>query len=365
MSGTGAADPLVRRFIDLATIEGRSGREQSVARAVVNQLEEAGLTVETQAPPEGGGQGNLICPIAGGGGTILTAHLDTARSTAGLAPQVGRERITSDGTSVLGVDNRAGVAVLVQLAVEAATGRIQAEPFTVVFTVREESDLAGSRTMALRESWQRAYVFDSSLRPGRYIHGSYGAKRFDVRIEGRAAHAGIAPETGADAIRAAALAITRMPLGRLDSETTANVGRVEGGLAINTVPDRAWFEGEVRALREARVDQVVEEIRQRSEEAAADLGATAVMEHAWDFRPFRIDPDSAVCRHLERAIHGAGLTPEPVFSSGGSDANWLNARGLPALNVGIGAQNPHSNDEFILIEDLRASLRIARGLVAP
>jgi tripeptide aminopeptidase len=354
---------LVQGFLDLAVIEGLSGREGSVAAEVRRRLEALGLSVEEEPPADGGEQGNLVCPVNGGGGVVLGCHLDTARSTSGLRPVVHPDRVTSDGTTVLGVDNRAGVAVLLQLARAAVRREVAAGAFTLVFTVREETDLMGSRSLELRTPWRHAFVFDSSLRPGRYIFGSYGAKRFEGRVEGRAAHAGIAPERGADAIRAAAAAIAGMPLGRIDGETTANIGRVEGGAAINTVPDLATFEGEVRALTGERIDEVVAEIRGRSEQASRLFGTRAEVEAHWDFHPFRLEEDGPVCRRLDGALRRAGLDPEPAFSSGGSDANWLNARGLPTVNVGIGAQNPHSNDELILIEDLEAAFRIAACLV--
>jgi tripeptide aminopeptidase len=354
---------LVQRFLEMAAIEGLSGREGAVAATVKRLLSRFGFEVEEEAAPPGGFQGNLICRVAGGGDTVLACHLDTARSTAGLVPVVHEDRLTSDGTTVLGVDNRAGVAILLDLAESVARGEVETGPFTLVFTVREETDLAGSRRLGLDPRWRQAYVFDSSLRPGKYIHGSYGAKRFDVWIEGRAAHAGIAPERGVDAIRIAARAIDGMSLGRLDAETTANIGRIEGGGAINTVPDEVRFEGEVRALTESRVDEIIGEIAGRCEQAASELGGTARLESAWDFHPFELDRTSRACRRLEDACRRVGLEPEPVFSSGGSDANWLNARGLPTVNVGIGAQNPHSNDELILLEDLEAAARIATALV--
>jgi tripeptide aminopeptidase len=354
---------LIQLMLEMAAIEGLSGEEGPVAAAVSRHLRELGFEVDEEPAVEGGAQGNLVCRIDGGGKLVLACHLDTARSTAGLRPIVHADRLTSDGSTVLGVDNRAGLAVLLRLAEAVSRQEVRAAPFSLAFTVREETDLAGSRSLEIDPAWQRGFVFDSSLRPGKYIHGSYGAKRFEAWIEGRAAHAGIAPERGVDAIRIAAEAISRMRLGRLDAQTTANIGRIRGGGAINTVPDEVRLLGEVRALTEARVDQVIGQLVALCEQAADRAGGCVTCESAWDFHPFELAPNSPPCRELEQAIVAAGLEPEPVFSSGGSDANWLNARGLPTLNIGIGAQNPHSNDEMILLEDLAAAADIAVALV--
>lgn len=358
-------DRLTDLFLQVAAIEGLSGKEGPVARFVVRFLESLGLESVQQPPVEGGEQGNLVCHVGGGGDRVLGCHLDTARSTGRLRPCRLVDRVTSDGTTVLGVDNRLGVAILLDLARRCTHGALPFEPFSLVFTVREETDLAGSRHLAFDERWQRGFVFDSSLRPGHYISGSYGAKRFDGRITGKAAHAGIAPERGVDAIRVAARAIASMPLGRIDADTTANIGHISGGEAINTVPDLVAFTGEVRARDEGRVDQVLADVRGECERAARDAGAGVELEASWDFRPFQLAADAPVCREIERALHAAGLEPERVFSSGGSDANWFNSRGLQTVNIGIGAQNPHANDEFVLLEDLAAVSRIASSLISP
>lgn len=357
-------DPrLIDTFLDVARVEGLSGRETAVADHVARRLAALGYEPELEPAPAGGACGNLVCRVKGGGERVLSAHLDTARSTAGVVPQMHDDRITSDGTTVLGVDNRVGVALLLHLLEAVTRPDVCAEPFTAVFMVREETDLAGSMNLRLDPAWREAFVLDSSLRPGHVIHSSYGAKSFQAIVHGRPAHAGIAPERGVDAIRCAAEAITAIPLGRIDETTTANVGLINGGVSVNTVPDRVELEGEVRAREESRIEALLDDARASFEMAVRRFGARLDFASRWDFRPFEVSVESETFKRARRAVEGAGVELVAAVSPGGSDANSLNARGLPALNFGIGAQNPHANDEFILLEDLAAAYEIAKGLV--
>jgi tripeptide aminopeptidase len=192
---------------------------------------------------------------------------------------------------------------------------------------------------------------------------SPGALRFHGRIDGRAAHSGIAPERGIDALRTASRAFAGMPLGRIDADTTANVGTLRAGSAINVVPDRATFEGEIRSTDVGAVERTLVEIRDHLERACGESGARLTLAHDWDFRPYRIEEDAPVRRRAVAAIEAVGLEVRPTTSAGGSDANSLNSAGLPAVNLGIGAQNPHGDDEFVLLADLASASAIALDLM--
>lgn len=355
---------LVDLFLEVAGLEGVSGRERAVADYVLRFLVERGYAPHEQPPPAPGcTAGNVVCEVGGGGNRVLLSHLDTARPSGCSRPRVLSDRICSDGTGVLGVDNRAGVAVLLHL-LERLSAEGGASPFTVAFTVCEETTMAGSRSIRLPDCVVEGYVFDSSQRPGAFIHRSYGAQRFSADVKGRAAHAGLSPERGVNAVVAAARAIAHLPLGRIDEHTTANVSTVRAEFETNVVPDRAEFTGEVRSLSAQRVESMVAVIRETVEEKTRAEGAQVSFEAQWDFHPFEVPSDAAVYRRAQRALRRAGLVPRPVISAGGSDANWLNGRGVAAVNFGIGAQNPHGDDEFILIEDLEVAARIAANVVA-
>lgn len=356
---------LVELFLEVAAIEGLSGSERAVADHILAFLRELGLEPFEDGANSGNGgdSGNVVCRIGGGGDRALLAHMDTVRSTAGLKPRILEDRITSDGTTALGVDNRVGVAVLLYTVEKMVNGEHGSFPFTVVFTVCEETTLVGSRFLDPGPEIRMAFVLDSALRPGNFIARSHGARRFRANIRGRAAHSGIDPDSGINALLVASEAMRRFPLGKVDQFTTVNVGRFSGGSAINVVPEMADMEGEVRSVDTAKVDLVIGRIEGTLQQVADSHGAEVLFESEWDFRPYSLDPQSEVYLRVERALEKVGLEPVPATSPGGSDANMLNARGVPTVNLGIGAQNPHTNDEFILLEDLRHCALISIELI--
>jgi len=355
----------LERFLDLVAISATSTREKPVADFIRQRLEETDIEVteDGAAAAVGGSTGNLICRFRGGGEIMLLSHMDTPLDTAGVQPQVHEDRITSDERTILGVDNRTGVTTLLRLLELAAADPTAYQPFTVAFTVCEETTLGGSQALEFPTGIKYAYAFDSSYRPGAFIRGSYGAMSWKMVIHGRSAHAGLSPEKGVNAIQLAARILDRLPNGRIDTETTFNVARIEGGKMSNVVPDRVTVSGEARSRNEARVESVITEARRTMESVLEQSEGSGEFAATWVFHPFTIEPDSAIVKRLTQAYARCGLTPEDHIAAGGSDANSLNARGLPALNLGVGAQNPHSTTEFILLEDLAMDLKLAQVLV--
>lgn len=262
------------------------------------------------------------------------------------------------------MDDRAGIAVLLWTA-ERLLNRDPQRDLSLAFTICAETTLDGSLHLEWPAGTEMGVLFDSSQRPGNFIGRSYGCQRFVVNIAGRASHSGIAPEKGIDAIATAAAAIHGMPLGRIDEETTANLGTICGGTAIDVVPDRTVIEGEVRSIRPERALEIVGVIERRFAQAAHATGARVDFSAVWDFHPYTIAASAPVYRRVDAALRRAGLVPSPRVSVGGSDANSLNARGLPSINLGIGAQNPHGDDEFILLEDLAKAGEIALAVAGP
>jgi tripeptide aminopeptidase len=332
-------------------------------------LADCGVRIlEDGAGAQFGGQcGNLICLPPqfdhSAPAMALLAHLDTPLPTTGVRPQVHHDRITSDGSTILGVDNRAGVTALLFLLLSTARERVPAN-FLVVFTIAEELGMYGSKHLDLRPYHvRRAFVFDCSKRPGTFIQSAVGCSLFHATFRGRSSHAGVHPEQGINAIQIAAQALTGIRMGRLGPAQTANVGVVKGGSATNVVPDACMLEGEVRAFEPEPIREYLEETRAVCRRAAEARGGSVDFSSEVDFAPFRLSPDAAVFRETVRALESVGLQPHPIEYLGGSDANMLNAAGVPAVNLGIGAQNPHGRDEFILLEDLTTTVRVATALV--
>jgi tripeptide aminopeptidase len=365
------ASELVSLFVQLARIEGISLSERAIAHEVTALLTRRGIRVveDDSAAIFGGTTGNLLCfppqYRPGQPGLMLTAHLDTVKSTAALKPIVDATSIRSDGTTILGADNRVGLSVLVRLLSDVTEQKIPCENFFVVFTVGEETGLFGAGSVDLSPYHPTcAYVFDCSKRPGVYIKDSVGLYAFEAEFIGKAAHSGVSPEKGISAILLASRAIAQLTLGRIDADTTANVGTIHGGEAMNSIPERVTIKGEVRSFTPERIQQELDTI-EKTLRSSIDGSGGFTFRSQPDFEPYVLASDAAMIVALERAMQSVGLKPQPIRYTGGSDANKYNAKGIPAVNLGIGAQNPHSYDEFVLIEDLVKSYELARALVCP
>lgn len=363
------SDDLIKLFLHVATIDGVSLSERKIAEEVTRLLASEGIRVieDDSAPSFGGSTGNLICFPPGyrpdETAFMLTAHLDTVKSTANLKPVVDGTIIRSDGTTILGADNRLGLSVLVRLLTDAARNRLPYRNFFVVLTAGEETGLFGAGSVDVSPYHPScAYVFDCSKRPGVYIGESVGLSTFMAQFIGKSAHSGVSPEEGVSAIQLASQAISRLQLGRIDADTTANIGTIHGGEAINAIPEKVSIEGEVRSFTLDRINARLQLIEQTLCSSVSGIGKLHFASQQ-DFAPYVLSPHAPMVIHLERAMKSVGLHPQPIRYTGGSDANKYNAKGIPAVNLGIGAQKPHSHEEFVVIEDLLKTYELACELV--
>ena len=352
-------------FLQLISIDAISGNEKPVAGFIVKFLTDLGLQpyIDDSVSITGCNSGNVICPVGGGGDFVLLSHMDTARSTNGVKPVFLDDRITSDGTTVLGVDDRAGIAAILFAVRRALTEKIAIRPFTLAFTTCEETTLLGSQSLKLDKSIKNGFIFDSYLPTGCFVNESCGAVALDIKVHGKASHSGIAPEKGVNAIQIAVEALSCFPFGRIDADTTANIGIINGGTATNVVPEFVSMEGEIRSKQPVVVEEYAEKVKQAFETCAAARGGSAEVDIRWDFRPFLVAPQDLTYRRAEEVLKRLDLEVKACASFGGSDANSLNANGISAINFGTGAQNPHSNDECILYQDLENSALIALELI--
>jgi tripeptide aminopeptidase len=356
---------LIDLFLEVAKINALSGNEKPLADFIKSFLSKYNYKVEEDDAAQftSSNTGNLICRVGNGGDFILTAHLDTARPTEYLKPIIKEDRIVSSGDTVLGVDNRAGVSVLLYTLERIAKEKIPVKDFTIAFTTCEETTLFGSKNLGVNGSIKKGFVFDSGYRPGNFIYSACGAIGFKIKIIGKASHSGISPEKGINSMVVAAKAISRLPLGRIDEETTMNIGTLKSGSAVNVIPELTELEGEVRSFNLKKAENYFEQIVTIFNEETEKIGAKIEIDYYWDFLPYTIPDTTPVFQETVRAIKKIGLEPIPKISLGGSDANSLNGRGIESVNLGIGAQNPHSNEEFIFIEDLIKTAEIALELV--
>lgn len=356
---------IVNLFLEAARINALSANEKPVADFIKSFLTQYDYTISEDDSRQftESNTGNLICKVGTGGKMVLMSHMDTARPTGSLKPVIKGDRIVSSGDTVLGVDNRAGVAVLLHTLKKIAVEKIPVTDFTVAFTTCEETTLFGSKHLGVNGEIKKGFIFDSGYRPGSFIYSACGAMGFKIKITGKASHSGIAPEKGINSMQAAARAISKLPLGRIDDETTMNIGLLKSGSAVNVIPESTELEGEVRSFNLKKAEDYFNLLVKIFKEECESVKAKFEIDYFWDFMPYTIPETSPVYKETVNALNKVGLTPTPKISLGGSDANSLNARGIESVNLGIGAQNPHSNDEFIFIEDLIKSAEIALELV--
>jgi tripeptide aminopeptidase len=357
---------LVGDFCSLARIEGISLKERKVADYIKSKLEPLRVRVVEQPISFGGAEsGNLICipeetdrdkPV-----TFLAAHMDTVQSTQLLTPIVNDTAITSDGSTILGADNRAGVAALLYMIEVARKQKLPLNNVGVIFTVAEEIGLVGARHLDFSgyPTVKQIFVFDCSRRPGVFIQHCYGCLKFRMEVTGKSAHAGVAPEAGINAIAIAADIIHDVEQGRLDDDATFNIGTIHGGDATNVVSSRVVFEGEIRGPSMGVIEKHIHKLEKIAAAVTDRFKGSYRLDTSLAFAPFHIDPSSDHFKAAEKMIRKAGLEPKPIQYTGGSDANAFNSNGIPAVNFGIGAQQPHSHDEFIYIEDLRKTAELA------
>lgn len=357
-------DRLKQLFVELTSIDAISGHEAPVAEYIERFVEKLGLRAYRDNAHElsRGNSGNVIVEILGGGEYLLASHMDTPRSTAHLKHVFHSDRITSDGSTPLGVDDRGGISAILY-ALEKAVSAGALKPCTLLFTVCEETTLAGSIYYTPNPPIRYGFVFDSHLPPGNFVARTCGAINFEMKVKGKSAHAGLAPEKGINAIRVAAEAMTHFPFGRIDEVTTANIGVVQGGTGTNVVCDEVTLIGELRTDFTEHGEELMAKIVADFTEVCSRHGATLQTKHFWDFLPYNIVESDAPFARFKHIATALGLEAKDMKSMGGSDANSLNAKGIKTINLGVGAQNPHGNDEFILYHHLQTASDIAYQLL--
>ena len=375
---------LAETFETLCRIESPSGRERVCANWVTAELGRIGLEVEEDGagPAAGSDAGNLLARIPGveaatttgsaANGTaatppsiLLCAHLDTVPLAAPVEPVVVNSGWENANEAILGADNKAAVAVMLELARRLVSGP---QPLPVglelLFTVCEEVSLRGSRefdTGRLRSPY--GYVFDHATPIGEIVLASPTHYRIVGELRGRPAHAGIEPELGRSAIAAASAAIASMRLGRLDPETTANVGQIEGGSAINVIPERCWLEAETRSLDATRAEAVATEIVDHLQDAAnayeCDLDVTVERM----FEGYRMRARAPQVQLAERALRACGYEPEHIVTGGASDANSFQSAGLACACLANGTERAHQSDERVSVGALEGMFEVAIALI--
>jgi len=365
-------------FAELCRIESPSRSERECAQRVIAELRaiDVGVQEDDAGAQLGTDCGNLLARIpaapsaASAGGergrsVLLCAHLDTVPLQAAVEPVLSDGCWENANEGILGADNKAAVAVLLALArhVRREGAGVDVE---LLFTVGEETALAGARAFdSAKLHSEMGYVFDHASPIGEVIVASPSHFRVEATFHGVAAHAGIRPEDGRSAIVAAARAIASMRLGRLDSETTANVGSISGGSAMNVVAERCSLVAEVRSLKDECTEEEVAGLVARLHEAAnlPECECDVDVSVQRTFAGYRLAPGGPAVRAAERALLACGQEPVRIASGGASDANVLVARGLEVVNLANGTERNHEPGERVSVRALEDMLEVALALL--
>jgi tripeptide aminopeptidase len=385
-------DAAVARLMRFLAVEGTTGQEAAIARAVSDALVEVGVPpaavrhdTANERIPVPTQTGNLIVKLPGtrkGPRLLFSTHLDTVPLCAGAVPVRKKGRIVPEGPTALGGDNRTGVACLVTLVATLLAKKPSHPPLTFLFTVREESGLYGARYLDVDALGGPVMGLNVDGRePEELCVGAVGAERWEVEIAGKASHAGVHPEQGISATLVAALALAEVRqqgwFGKVvkdGHEGTSNVGSLGGkggkaaGEATNVVTDYAHVRGEARSHDPKFLKEIVAAYKgafaRAAEQVADDKGKKAKMKFSTQlsYHPFRIKDDAPVVKHAQEAARRAGLTPVLRVGNGGLDANWLVKHGVPTVTFGAGQNNIHTVEEFVDVKLFLEGCRMALAL---
>ncbi|HLS67380.1 MAG TPA: M20/M25/M40 family metallo-hydrolase [Pseudogracilibacillus sp.] len=352
---------LITQFKKLVTTDSETKDEGNIAQLLKETFTNLGVTVEEDDAKKmtGHGANNLICTLKGTNekaeAIFFSAHMDTVKPGKNIKPQLIDNYITSDGSTILGADDKAGIAAMLELIHYLQENDVPHGDIQFIITVGEEAGLTGAKALDRSLVFaKRGFVLDSDGDVGNIvIEAPYHVKLF-ANITGKSAHAGIAPEKGVSAINVAAKAVSKMKLGRIDEETTANIGYFKGGKKeqTNVVSDFVEIEAEVRSLNETKVNRVTETLKETFITTANALSGEATVETHLEYPGYKITKDDPLVKTVKRATEKLHLPCNVLKSGGGSDANILNSYGLKTVNLSVGYEHIHTTKERIHIDSL-------------
>lgn len=356
---------LVQTFLSLVAIDSPSGEEAEISADLARRFEALGGQVERDESH------NLIARFAGrkagaqpGEPLMLSAHMDTVGKDRGIKPQIRDGVIYSDGTTILGGDDKSGVAAILEVIQSLKEDNAQHPPLEAVISVSEEVGLAGARALdKTRVKARRGYVLDAGGPNGVVVTSAPSQDSLEIKVYGRTAHAGAEPEKGVNAIRVASEAIAAMPLGRIDPETTANIGIIQGGVATNIVPDYVYVKGEARSRNDGKLAAQTAAMAAAFQEAAERNGARVEFKIKRAYTTYKLPDDHLVVQAAVAAVQKLGWTPKIKASGGGTDANIYAEHGIHCAIISTGMTDVHTPNEHIAIADMVNAARLLQEIV--
>lgn len=361
---------LINTFLELVRIDSLTKQERKMADHLLKTLKDMGLEPyeDDTGSKIGGNAGNVICRVPGIPGKpvlLLMAHMDTVTPGIGKTPIVEGDLIRSDGTTVLGGDDAAGIAVILETVRSLKEDGTPHGDLYLVFTVAEEGGLFGAQNLDINKiPADFAFIMDDEGPIATAAIKAPHYNRFKVTIKGKAAHAGLEPEKGINAIMLAARALAEVPhMGRIDEESTSNIGIISGGTARNIVCETCTIEGEVRSIHEDRLERYTNEILEHIRNVVEGLGGRVETEVERMYPGYNLDESSPIICLLKEAAQKAGLPLNLHSTGGGSDTNVINGHGIPAVDLSVGMDRVHSTEERIRISDMEKACRFLETII--
>ncbi|MNB71680.1 Peptidase T [compost metagenome] len=365
-------DRLISEFMELVQVDSETGNERNIADVLIGKFKALGLTaVEDDSQQRTGhGAGNLTVTWAAektenAPKLLFTCHMDTVVPGQGIKPALGEDGwITSDGTTILGADDKAGLAALFEGIRVVQEQNLPHGQIQFVITAGEESGLLGSRSLDPKYlDADFGFALDSNGELGAIAVAAPTQAKITMQIFGKSAHAGVNPEDGISAIQVAGKAISAMKLGRIDNETTANIGKFAGGGPTNIVCDHVQLDAEARSIVQEKVERQIDSMREALETTVREYGATCEFRSEIIYPAFSFNGEDPIVQLAERAIASVGLTPRTFHSGGGSDANVFNGLNVPTLNLAIGYENIHTTKERVKADDIGRAAELVVAIV--
>ena len=372
------AERLKNLLIELIKIDSLSRQELNVALRLKHEMEELGakIWIDDAGEKVGGNVGNLIAHFPGTDTGVqpllLSAHMDTVVPGEGIVPILDGDILRTDGRTVLGGDDKSGVAIICEVLRVMKENRLPCSAIDVVFTICEEAGLIGAKCLDVSKLRARTGLVLDSDSVGFLFTKAPAANRMEFRVYGLEAHAGVCPEKGINAIKVAADGIAQMQLGRIDFETTANIGVVEGGMAVNIVPNQVVLKGEARSHSQEKLDRQTKHMQGCLEEAAARhiLELEGKQHHARveakierDYDRMDVPESAPIVQLVHAAAKNLNLEVKTSATGGGCDANVLNQKGLVVANLGTGMREIHTVKEWLDLKDLQLSAQMVLEIV--
>lgn len=360
---------LIETFSKLVAIDSVSKNEGKVHEYLIQTFESLGLEViEDQSKKQTGLGGNNI--IATHYGTkkvkplFFSSHTDTVTPGEGIEAIEKEGIIYSKGETILAADDKAGIAIMIESIQQILDEGLETGVLEFVLSPGEEIGLVGAEALDIHllES-DIGYVLDNGGPVGKAIVASPTLYMYDVTIHGKAAHAGLEPEKGISAVQILTEALHHIKVGRLDDETTANIGQIHGGTATNVVMDYLELKGEVRSISKEKADQLIQEMKTSFETAAKAFGGTVAINVDLKATGFRLSEEEPVIELFKKAVKAVGREYTSEVSGGGSDANVFNAKGKRVANVSIGYDKIHTVDEYIPVVEMEKAVELVLALV--